>query len=114
MGSAAFDESGRWVLSYGNNDNTARIWQAEDGRLSATLTHPDEVFGASFSSDSSEVAVAVADGTVYRWTARGRLIGHPLTLPVQADQPPVSATSARYAPDGRRLVVTSSDGGVYV
>ncbi|WP_347248371.1 hypothetical protein [Zoogloea sp.] len=114
VGSAAFDESGRWVLSYGNNDNTARIWQAEDGRLSATLTHPDEVFGASFSSDSSEVAVAVADGTVYRWTARGRLIGHPLTLPVQADQPPVSATSARYAPDGRRLVVTSSDGGVYV
>jgi WD40 repeat protein len=79
VGSAAFDESGEWVLSYGNNDNTARIWAAAEGRLSATLTHPDEVFGASFSPDGSEVAVAVSDGTVYRWTARGRLIGHPLS-----------------------------------
>lgn len=114
VGSAAFDESGEWVLSYGNNDNTARIWAAAEGRLSATLTHPDEVFGASFSPDGSEVAVAVSDGTVYRWTARGRLIGHPLELPVHPDQPPVSATSVRYAPDGRRMAVTSSDGGVYV
>ncbi|HRH74226.1 MAG TPA: hypothetical protein PLM62_14125, partial [Zoogloea sp.] len=102
VGSAAFDESGEWVLSYGNNDNTARIWSAAEGRLSATLTHPDEVFGASFSPDGSEVAVAVSDGTVFRWTARGRLIGHPLELPVHPDQPPVSATSVRYAPDGRR------------
>ncbi|MBL8451768.1 MAG: hypothetical protein JNK97_03405 [Zoogloea sp.] len=114
VGSASFDDSGKWVLSYGNNDNTARIWDAADGRLSATLTHPDEVYGASFSPDGAEVAVAVADGTLYRWTARGRLIGHPLALPVQPDQPPVSATSVRYAPDGRRLVATSSDGGVYV
>jgi WD40 repeat protein len=113
VGSAAFDESGEWVLSYGNNDNTARIWAAAEGRLSATLTHPDEVFGASFSPDGSEVAVAVSDGTVYRWTARGRLIGHPLSSPF-TDQPPVSATSVRYAPDGRRMAVTSSDGGVYV
>jgi YD repeat-containing protein len=113
VGSAAFDESGEWVLSYGNNDNTARIWAAAEGRLSATLTHPDEVFGASFSPDGSEVAVAVSDGTVYRWTARGRLIGHPLSSRFTRSAAGV-ATSVRYAPDGRRVAVTSSDGGVYV
>lgn len=116
VASASFDESGDRVLSFGNNDNTARVWDAGLGSLLATLTHPDEVLSASFSPDGKEIAVAVADGSVYRWTPWGRLLGRPLELPppVRADLPPALATAARHAPDGLLLAVASSDGGVYL
>ena len=116
VASASFDESGDRVLSFGNNDNTARVWDAGLGSLLATLTHPDEVLSASFAPDGKEIAVAVADGSVYRWTPWGRLLGRPLELPlpVRADLPPALATAARHSPDGRLLGVASSDGGVYL
>lgn len=114
VGSAVFDEGGGRVLSFGNNDNTARLWNAATGTLQATLTHPDEVLSASFSSDGSEVAVAVANGEIYRWTARGHVIGRPLEIPVPAGQPPVLPTAARHSPDGRRLAVAGSDGQIYL
>lgn len=116
VGSASFDASGRRILSFGNNDNTARIWDAALGTLLATLTHPDEVLSAAFSPDGREIAVAIADGSVYRWTPFGRLLGRPLELPApeRPGQPPALATSARHAPDGRSIAVASSTGAIYV
>lgn len=114
VGSAVFDDAGDRVLSFGNNDNTARIWNAGSGALLATLTHPDEVLSASFSVDGRELAVAVADGGIYRWTASGHLIGRPLELPVEPGQLPVLATAARLSPDGKRMAAASSDGHIYL
>lgn len=114
VGSASFDERGERVLSFGNNDNTARLWNAASGTLLATLTHPDEVLSASFSADGREVAVAVANGEIYRWTTRGHVIGRPLEIPVIAGQPPVLPTAARHSPDGKRLAVAGSDGQIYL
>lgn len=117
VGSAVLDDAGERVLSFGNNDNTARVWNAVSGVLLATLTHPDEVLSASFSADGQQVVVAVADGSIYRWTTSGHVIGRPLEIPVdpvEAEQRPVLATSARLSPDGRRLVAASSDGHIYL
>lgn len=114
VGSAVFDDGGERVLSFGNNDNTARLWNVASGTLLATLTHPDEVLSASFSNDGREVVVAVANGEIYRWTTRGHVIGLPLEIPVLAGQQPVLPTAARHSPDGKRLAVAGSDGLIYL
>ena len=98
VGSPPSDESGPRVLSYGNNDNTARIWRAEDGRLSATLPDPPgtKSWGQLFPPTAVWRRWRWPTGT--RGTSKGppgRLIGHPLELPVQA-------ISCRCPPPGTR------------
>ena len=41
---------------------TVKAWTVADGKEAATLTHPAEVAGLSFSADKTKIATAAADG----------------------------------------------------
>ena len=101
--SATFSPDGRRIVT-ASPDKTARLWDAEDGRLLAKLTgHEDSVSSASFSSDGQRVATASLDKTARVWDAEdGRLLaeltghgGH--------------VWNATFSPDGRRIVTSSAD-----
>jgi WD40 repeat protein len=86
-------------------DNTARIWEADSGRLVAELKgHTATVRSALFSPDGTLIATAGNDGTARVWEADS---GRPLYV-LEGHTKEVSV--ARFSPDGRLLVTASDDG----
>ena len=64
------------LLATGSDDNTAKIWDATDGRLLKTLNgHTKWVFSVAFSPDSKRLATASYDKTAIIWDAE---TGQPL------------------------------------
>jgi WD40 repeat protein len=102
--SAVFSPDGRRVLT-ASRDNTARLWDANNGKLVATFEgHRDAVLSAVFSPDGRRVLTASSDGTARVWEADNAK----LLTTLQGPSGPV--TSAVFSPDGRRVLTASSDG----
>jgi WD40 repeat protein len=65
--SAVFSPDGRRVLTT-SKDETARLWEADSGKLLATFRgHNNEVCGGGFSPDGRRVLTASWDWTARLW-----------------------------------------------
>ena len=83
-------------------DRSVRIWDVISGREISRLQHPDEVVDASFSPDGKRVVTAA-------WDHQARIWDIPTAKEVHVlNHHKAALLSARYAPTGNHVVVTSS------
>ena len=95
---ASFSGDGRRVVTASLDhtaDHTARVWDAETGKVLALLKgHTQVVRSASFSGDGRRIVTASNDNTVRVWDAEtGKLM---LTLPGHTG----GVLTASFSPDG--------------
>lgn len=101
---ASFSPDGKLVVT-ANDDNIARIWDTNGGKLLVKLIgHSNSVLSGVFSPDGKTVLTSSADGTARLWeVASGRELrrfeGHEDII-----------RDAIFSPDGRRVVTASLDG----
>ena len=115
--SAAFSPEGRQIVS-ASQDKTVRVWDAQTGDCMQTMAgHTDPVNSAEFSFDGRLIVTASGDtifsgssndNTVRVWdvatgVCQQTMLGH--TSPV---------TSARFGPEGQKIVSASDDSTVRV
>ncbi|MGE3309757.1 MAG: protein kinase, partial [Limisphaerales bacterium] len=99
---ARFDGSGSRVVT-ASHDRSARIWDAESGRLIRTLVHPVDVNDASFSPDGRFVVTRGKDPVARLWDAGdGRLLSEVMTHSSWVDV-------SHFTPNGQWLVTASRD-----
>jgi WD40 repeat protein len=106
---------GRQIVS-GSRDRTARIWDAESGRVLATLVgHEGLIFCVRFSPDGRRIVTGSSDGTARIWDAgRGTELAR-ITVLCESEigyKPAVS--SASFTPDGQRVLIVPSDGSIRI
>lgn len=100
----AWSPDGR-LLAGASRDHTARIWQAADATLLATLRgHTDAVSKLAFAPDGAVLATASADATLRLWNTsdwshRARLVGHRDDV-----------LDLAFTRDGARLLTVARDG----
>jgi WD40 repeat protein/serine/threonine protein kinase len=120
VSSAQFSPEGTRIAT-ASEDGTARVWDAQTGQpLGEPLKHAGGVISAEFSPEGKRIVTASRDGTARVWDAQ---TGQPLATP------PILATgrveypggrdagfvsSARFSPDGKRIVTASNSGRVRV
>jgi len=120
---------GRLYLATGSTDKTGRIWEIPGGRLVATLQgHQDGIRRVQFSADGKRVVTASYDNSARVWDVRtGKLLatltGHekvqlePHWVPTEgveisrftSESDEKGVTSARFSPDGMRIITTAFD-----
>ena len=101
--SATFSPDGRRVVTT-SDDNTARLWDAENGNQVAMLKgHTEPVRVAAFSPDGRHMVTASADNTARLWDAE---VGRPSAV-LEGHREVVR--SAAFSPDGTRVVTSSDD-----
>jgi tetratricopeptide (TPR) repeat protein len=101
--SAVFSPDGRRVLT-ASRDYSARLWEAESGKLLATFQgHTGQVTSAVFSPDGRRVLTASLDNSARLWEAEsGKLLA-------TFQGPTAAVVSAVFSPDGRRVLTASND-----
>jgi WD40 repeat protein len=99
---------GRFLVSSGWGDNTARVWDLADGKSLAVLQHPEWVFMSCFDRQAKVVLTACRDGNVRIWDWRAGTLAH---LPCR--HPDVVYTAA-FAGDEKFLITAGRDGAVRV
>ena len=100
--SFAFSPNGK-LLASGSYDHTARIWDADTGRLRHVLPHDGYVYSEQFSSDGRSLVTSSQDGAAYVWDVAG---GRRELLLVGATGP---MNSAAFSPDGSEIATASAD-----
>jgi hypothetical protein len=103
VSSATFSPDGKRIVT-ASWDKTARIWDAESGKLiGVPLTgHEGGVWSAAFSPDGKRIVTASSDKTARVWNAAN---GRPIGKPLIGDDDVVN--SAAFSPDGNRIVTAS-------
>jgi WD40 repeat protein len=98
---AVFSPDGARILT-ASWDSTAKLWEANSGKLVATFAHQGPVNAATFSPDGVHIVTASADKTAKLWDASsGKLIA---SLTHQD-----SVNAVAFSPDGARIVTASAD-----
>ena len=101
---AAFSRDSRRIVIPDSADNTARVWDASDGRLLAILSgHNRPIVTAAFSPDGGRIVTASSDTTAVVWG----LVGTQLTATLSGHT--AGLDSASFSPDGRRILTTGAD-----
>ncbi len=106
-GMVVFDRVGDRLASVGDGlegDGHARIWDVETGVLLTTLAGPAIQGDLEFSPDGERIATSSEDGAVQIWDPS---TGEVLVRRVLSQGP----TAARWLPDGRLVVLSSSGPG---
>ncbi|WP_289008379.1 serine/threonine-protein kinase [uncultured Thermomonospora sp.] len=90
------------TIATASRDHTAKIWNAETGRLITTLEHEDYVNSVAFSPDGTAVVTAGDDGTAKVWkTETGKRIA---TLKHGG-----KVKSVFFSPDGAAVFTAAQD-----
>ncbi|MCY6490851.1 AAA-like domain-containing protein [Leptolyngbya sp. GGD] len=91
------------IIASASEDGTAKLWEAQTGKLIRTLEHADRLWSVHFSSDGKLLASASRDGIVKLWNVEtGELVK---TVKTEQD----NVRSVRFSPDGQMLATSSSD-----
>lgn len=99
----AFSPDGRMIIT-GSDDNLARVWDVETGRLLTELRHPAAVSHAFFHPvDKGLVLTATTNGEIQVWqVATGQTSGPRLDLRK-------TPFHVAFSPDGSRIIAASGD-----
>ena len=104
--SVAFSPDGKLLVS-GDNDKTARIWDAVSGRELRRLAHDDGVSTVAFHPAGTYVATGSKDATARVWdTATGREV-----FRVKHQE---EVRKVAFSPEGRYLAAISTSGGISI
>ena len=101
----AYSPDGTRLASGSFEEDTAKIWNSENGELIQTFTgHGGPVYGVSYSPDGKRLATASADGTAKIWDADSgkllsTLVGHSASI-----------FRVSFSPDGSLIATASYDG----
>jgi WD40 repeat protein/class 3 adenylate cyclase len=97
----AWSPDGRHIATAGN-DSSARVWEAETGRLEAELLgHAAGVITVDWALDSRRLVTAAFDGTAKVWAIDEGGAHELMTLVAQETR---SGTLAAFSPEGRRVL----------
>ena len=95
----SFSPNGKWVVTAGGTDRTARIWEIGTWRSVVVLNHPASVSEAVFSPDSEWLITSDENLNVFKvglWQKRAELLGYKGT-----------PQSVSFSSDGRRVLATA-------
>lgn len=99
-----------------SEDGLAKVWDAQTGEELLTLAgHYALVRGVAWSPDGTKIVTTSGDGTAIIWDAQTGeilhiLVGHGQTARLELIQEVVTVYTARWSPDGTRIVTGGDDG----
>src|SRR5262249_34118322 len=106
VAAAAISPDGARIAS-GGTDKLAKLWDAGEGKLAATLEgHGDALTSVAFSPDGALLITTSADKTAKLWDAKEDKRKPAATLEGHAE----AVAAAAFSPDGTRAVTASADG----